>query len=56
MLIFADFDVASFGLPPDREASLSNFAFMGIVDSELQLKPSFSVWEEILSRPLEAAP
>jgi len=56
MLIFADFDVASFGLPPNREASLSNFAFMGIVDSELQPKPSFSVWEEILSRPLEAAP
>lgn len=56
MLIFADFDVASFGLPPEREASLSNFAFMGIVDSELEPKPSFSVWEEILLRPLEAAP
>ena len=52
MLIYADFDVASFGLPPDREATLSLFSFMGIVDSELQPKPAFDVWEEILARPL----
>jgi hypothetical protein len=51
MLIFADFDVASFGLPPDREASLSNFAFMGIVDSDLRRKPSFGEWERIFERP-----
>jgi hypothetical protein len=51
-LIYADFDVASFGLPPDREATLSLFSFMGIVDSELRPKPAFDVWDEIFARPL----
>ncbi|MEJ2341588.1 MAG: hypothetical protein P8Y10_05230 [Gemmatimonadales bacterium] len=53
MLIFADFDVTTFGLPPEREATLALFASMGIVDSELEPKPSYAVWEEIFSRPLE---
>ena len=52
MLIFADFDVTTFGLPPEREATLALFASMGIVDSRLEPKPSYAVWEEIFSRPL----
>ncbi len=52
MLIFADFDVTTFGLPPEREATLALFASMGIVDSRLEPKPSYAVWEEIISRPL----
>jgi len=52
MLIFADFDVTTFGLPPEREATLALFASMGIVDSRLEAKPSYAVWEEIISRPL----
>ena len=52
MLIFADFDVTAFGLPPERQATLGLFASMGIVDSRLEPKPAYAVWEEILSRPL----
>ncbi len=52
MLIFADFDVASFGLPPERESALALFSRMGIVDTELRPKPGYAVWEAILSRPL----
>lgn len=52
MLTFADLDVASFGLDPERTAGLSNFAFMGIVDSNLQRKPSYAEWARIFLRPL----
>lgn len=52
MLFYADVDVASYGLPPDREATLANFATMGIVDLNLDPKPAFGVWEELFSRPL----
>ena len=51
-LIFADFDVATFGLPPDRAATLGLFSRMGVVDSELRPKPAFEVWSEVFSRPL----
>jgi hypothetical protein len=51
MLTFADLDVASFGLDPDRTAGLSNFASMGIVDSNLQRKPAYAEWERIFLRP-----
>jgi hypothetical protein len=51
MLTFADLDVATFGLDPDRTAGLSNFASMGIVDSNLQRKPSYAEWERIFLRP-----
>jgi hypothetical protein len=52
MLTYADLDIPSLELPPDRAATLSNFAFMGIVDSELRRKPSFVEWERIHDRPL----
>lgn len=51
MLFFADINVAAFGLPPEQEAVLANFAFMGIVDQTLAPKPAFAVWERIFSRP-----
>ncbi len=52
MLTFTDLDIASLGLPPDRAATLSNFAFMGIVDENLARKPAFAEWERIFARPL----
>lgn len=52
MLTFADLDIASLGLPPDRAEGLSNFAFMGIVDTNLGRKPAYSDWELIHLRPL----
>lgn len=52
MLTFADLDVDSFGLDPERTAGLSNFAFMGIVDSDLRRKPAYAEWERIFARPL----
>ncbi|MFQ5664704.1 MAG: hypothetical protein ACE5HL_12845 [Terriglobia bacterium] len=56
MLFFADIDVGAFGLPAEREAVLSNFAFMGIVDQTLTPKLSFEVWERIFSRPHQPVP
>lgn len=52
MLIFADLDIGSLGLPPDRAATLSLFAFMGIVDSGLRRKPAYAEWARIFGRPL----
>ena len=52
MLSFTDLDIDSFGLSPERALGLSNFAHMGIVDTELQLKPSYAEWERIFRRPL----
>ncbi len=45
-------DIDSFGLTPERALGLSNFARMGIMDSELRRKPSYSEWERIFGRPL----
>jgi hypothetical protein len=50
MLSFADLDVASFGLDPERTSGLSNFAFMGIVDLNLQRKPAYAEWARIFER------
>lgn len=52
MLTFTDLDIPSFGLPPDRALTLSNFAFMGILDAELRRKPSYAEWARIFDRPL----
>ena len=56
MLTYTDLDIASLGLPPDRAATLSNFAFMGIVDADLRRKPSFTQWERIFARPHARTP
>ena len=51
-LLFADLDVESYGLPPDRAAALANFSRMGIVDVDFNPKPAFAVWDSIRARPL----
>lgn len=52
MLTFTDLDIDSFGLTPERALTLSNFAHMGIMDTELRRKPSYAEWERIFGRPL----
>jgi len=49
-LTFTDLDIGSLGLPPDRAASLSNFAHMGIVDTELHRKPAYAAWQSTFER------
>lgn len=52
MLTFTDIDFNNFGLPPDRALGLSNFGFMGILDVDLQRKPSYVEWARTFARPL----
>lgn len=51
MLTFADLDIGSLALPPDRAAGLSNFSRMGVVDSDLHHKPAWAEWKRIFDRP-----
>ncbi len=51
MLTFTDLDVDAFGLDPDRTAGLSNFAHMGIVDTDLHRKPAYAAWKRVFDRP-----
>lgn len=51
MLTFTDLDIPALGLPPDRAAALSNFAFMGILDANLNRKPAYAEWQRIFERP-----
>jgi hypothetical protein len=51
MLTFTDLDIPALGLPPDRAAGLSNFAWMGILDRNLQRKPAYAEWLRIFERP-----
>ena len=51
-LMYADLDLATFGLPPDREAGLANFSRMGIVDTAFHHKPAFAVWDSVHRRPI----
>jgi hypothetical protein len=52
MLTFTDLDVNALGLDPERAAGLSNFAHMGILDTQLHRKPAYAAWERIYQRPL----
>ncbi len=52
MLTFTDLDVSALGLDPDRAAGLSNFAHMGILDTQLRRKPAYAAWQRIFDRPL----
>ncbi len=52
MLTFTDLDVNALGLDPDRAAGLSNFAHMGLLDTDLRRKPAYAVWQRIFERPL----
>jgi hypothetical protein len=51
-LLYTDLDLASWGLPPDREAGLANFSRMGIVDVDFRPKPAAAVWDSVRARPL----
>ena len=51
-LFYADLDLSTYGLPPDREAGLSNFSRMGIVDIDFDPKPAAAVWDSVRARPL----
>lgn len=51
-LLYADLDIQALNLPPDRAETLSNFAFMGIADSDFNRKPAYDAWKEIFERPL----
>jgi hypothetical protein len=54
LLTYADLDLANpiWGLPPDRQAILLNFARMGIVDIHLQPRPAYAVWQDEFRLPL----
>ncbi|MEE8488059.1 MAG: hypothetical protein V3S56_07810 [Gemmatimonadota bacterium] len=52
MLTFTDLDIPALDLPPDRAATLSNFAFMGLLDIDLNRKPAYAEWKRIFDRPL----
>jgi hypothetical protein len=51
MLTFTDLDIDALGLPPDRAQGLSNFAHMGLLDSDLNRKPAYAEWARIFARP-----
>ncbi len=51
MLTFTDLDIDALGLPPDRAQGLSNFAHMGLLDSNLNRKPAYAEWARIFARP-----
>lgn len=38
-LFYTDFDIESYGLPPDRAEGLSNFSRTGIVDVDFDEEP-----------------
>jgi hypothetical protein len=52
MLTFTDLDIPALGLSEERANGLSNFSRMGVMDIDLQRKPSYGVWERIFQRPL----
>lgn len=51
LLTFADLDVETFPVPPDRLEILRAFASMGVVDSDLNPKAALAAWEAVRARP-----
>lgn len=51
LLTLTDLDIPALGLAPERAEALSNFAFMGILDTELRRKPAYEAWAELFERP-----
>ena len=49
-LSFADLDLGSF--PKPVPAILPLFATLGLVDSDLRLKPALATWDKVFARPL----
>ena len=48
-LTFTDLDLASF--PPPLPANLGFFAFLGLVDDDLNPKPALGVWDSLFALP-----
>jgi hypothetical protein len=48
-LTFTDLDLA--GFPPPLPANLSFFAFLGLVDDDLNPKPALAVWDSLFALP-----
>jgi len=46
-ITFTDIDLAAIGLPP----SAAPFAYLGLVDVNLQSKPALSAWDAVFKRP-----
>jgi len=46
-LTFTDLDLSSF--PPPQPANLSFFAFLGLVDADLRVKPALAVWDSLFA-------
>jgi hypothetical protein len=53
MPTFTDLDVTALGLPPDRAAGLSDFARIGVLDTNLGREPSYAEWKRISDRPFD---
>ncbi len=53
LLLYNDLDLSdpAWGLTPDRQATLQNFANMGIVDIHGSPKPAYAVWQSVFARP-----
>jgi len=51
-LTFTDIDVAA--LPPSVPPSIAYFAFLGMVDINLQSKPALSAWDNLFKRKLRS--
>jgi hypothetical protein len=47
-ITFTDIDEAAYGLPP---GALTPFAFLGLVDVNLNPKPALAVWDAVFARP-----
>jgi hypothetical protein len=51
-LTFTDLDLSD--IPAGTPADIDYFAYLGLVDINLQPKPALSAWDAIFSRPLQA--
>ena len=51
-LTFTDIDLSA--IPANTPADINYFAYLGLVDSNLQPKPALSAWDAIFKRPLKS--
>lgn len=50
-LTFTDIDLSA--LPSGVEPNIAYFAYLGVVDKDLEAKPSFATWKNVFARPLK---
>lgn len=50
-LVFTDIDLAA--LPPEVNDNIRFFAFLGLVDKELEPKPALTAWDKLFQLPLQ---